>query len=195
MKLTELTRPTHLGHAASILRSHGYTSVSGGYGTVFTRGDQNYVLKLFGSEDHAYRAFVHMVRNNPNKHFPRFHGNYIRVSPEFYAVRMEKLDVFVDTRPYSSIQNLLAIYINDTYERSQGREPPINPSMQLVIDNAHKYVNSDNELKAACDLIVPMLYRYDLDLYHRSANLMLRGSTIVITDPLKINTDDDEDDW
>lgn len=90
--ITEITRPQMMQDADTRLRKAGYTRIGNGlYGAVYQK-DKNTVVKTFTSKDHGYLAFIKMAKNsNNNPHFPRFFGNPIKVSPDYYAIKQENL--------------------------------------------------------------------------------------------------------
>lgn len=89
MRIDELSLPSSITKAKIILRKAGYKVLGiGSFGTVLKNPKSNYVLKLFKSKDTAYLAFINMVKNNPNRHFPKIIGNIIKVTDQYSAVRL-----------------------------------------------------------------------------------------------------------
>lgn len=158
--VTELSVPDTMKDAAKRLAASGYECLGGGsFGDVFYKSGADYVLKLFTNDDRAYIAFVKLAVANPNKYFPKFHGSLIRVNDRYSAIRMEYLEPLKGDFWYDIYQ-----YIH--YGRDETEEFMYN-----------------KELSAACDLIKnKLLDGFFLDI--KGSNIMRRGNTPVITDPV-----------
>lgn len=191
MKLNELNTPMFIHDAAEKLKASGwFFHDKGGLGTVFAKEDTPYVLKLFDNQDRAYIAFVRLVQQHPNIHFPKFVGKLIRINNIYSAVRMERLEKS-NGKINSSDGKHIAFYLSQNYyfKRMESGEitfDDFNPRYEETYD----YMQANPELKEACDLISDHLLKiYSLDIFGISddSNLMLRGDVIVITDPVSMD--------
>lgn len=177
MRLDELTFPNQYEEAGKRMQAAGWIADETGLNSlVFYRDDRDYVLKLYDSRDYAYHAFLDLVFKNPNKHFPRIMGKPLKITPAYYAVRMEKLDIV----GYGDRVALTTYLIS----RSHG----ISAERNYVQYEAHietmKYLDNNPEMKKALDLIYDnLLPRFNEDLH--SGNIMQRSDgTLVIIDPV-----------
>lgn len=174
-RLDEISRPASRLDADQVLRRAGYQRLGkGSFGAVYQKPGRPYVLKVISSRDRSYLDFIALARaHSTNPHFPRFYGKLVRVTPEYYGVRMEPL------KPYRHDPTTIADYL--TLRDYQG-----NPNSYLSMrrDDAFEFMEEYPDLRAACDLIIDnLLTKYPHDI--KQDNLMLRGNTIVITDPVK----------
>jgi len=148
----------------------------GSYADVYHKDGMQYVLKVF-CKDNAYLDFIKLVLNNTNEHFPKFYGKLIKVTPKYYAIRMEKLEKFSNNSLVETIWDYL-YFRNPNY--------PITDNI-LKDKNYIKSTNIMNEpenstLKQALDLIIPLTEYHGTDI--KNDNIMLRGNTVVLIDPL-----------
>lgn len=140
---------------------------------MYYKAGSKYVLKLFDWDDSAYMDFVRLVRKHPNIHFPKFFGNFIKVTDQYYAVRMELLDELPFDR-YDEIYHIGAYLYH--YNRNQNHPDFIA---------ATQYLDKLPELHEACDILAKnLLGTYNEDV--KPSNVMVRGSAIVITDPVVV---------
>lgn len=168
--LGELSRPPQT-EAEQKLIAAGYEKIgSGSWGNVFSKPGDPLVLKLFHPGDQAYTDFVSLaMQNQNNPHFPKFHGKMIKVTDDYNAIRMERLT----PNKSRELTELLEDYL-------------------LVLDGSSEYVSrlklwplllKNPKLKKACTLIAKkLLNTHYLDL--QPENIMMRGNTIVFTDPV-----------
>lgn len=182
MQLNELSRPGTREEAETILLKGGYERISGGtYAVVYGKPGANTVLKLMHKRDVAYMAFVSLaVKHQDNPHFPRFSGKLIRLNDDYRAVRMERLVAGLGAE--DQYRSFIA-YGLDLYIARKGNFNSMMPEYAEAIRNAFL---KDEELQDACDLIVANLGQYVNDLH--PANVMFRGDTVVITDPVAPHT-------
>lgn len=179
--LDEITRPNTMGEAQAILEKAGYEKYgSGWYAMVYAKPNADHVLKLFSVRDRSYPEFVNMTIQNSNTHFPKFKGKMMKVTNEYYAIRMEMLTRFgeADEPILKKIKNY--IYGYATYGRSYSD----NIRGQEVINEIDQVEEMQPGIKKACELIADLIANGNvgLDLHH--GNLMMRGNTIVFTDPV-----------
>ena len=167
MRLDELTLPLDRDTAEAVLVRAGYTKVGFGWSAdVYGRADKDYVLKLFSATDHSYMQYVELAKAHPeNPHFPRFRGKMIRISDDYNAVRLERLT------PYTGSDGLvweINCYIHER-QRNQRQSGKIEPP----------------SLQDACELIAGLTRNgRPLGLDIKAANIMMRGDTLVLTDPV-----------
>lgn len=184
MNLSELTLPMKSG-AMKRLTDAGYEKLgSGQTGDVFKKPGSNYVLKLFTADDDPYLAFVKLAQENPNPHFPKFVGKLIRVTSGYYAIRMEQLTH--DANPNHI--KLVEWYVDKRAEFGYASDEKMTANNKLLIqtmNEVNKMFEEQPRLREACDLIAYELIRGDgfySDLH--KGNIMSRGSTLVISDPV-----------
>jgi hypothetical protein len=204
MNLTELEISDQLkkiGHPASyklhgIMRDYGWKVLGTGFeATVAEKPGKPYVLKVFPKSS-KYTQFVKFCQHHSDSpYLPRF-SRYVRPVPHttFSYVRMEKLKpVREGTLMNSYAEYLCAV---DQVFKSQDREPTYwNHAMSRweldELPEKHGYTDV-----AACAQQAPEAWRElieelvslmqsenmkQFDLHPE--NMMLRGSTLVITDP------------
>jgi len=166
--------------AEYLLLKAGYKRLGDGYfAKVYGRADADHVLKLFKSRDTAYMAFVNMVMKNPNPHFPAFKGKMMKVTNDYYAIRMERLTPLPDNTPLGP-SFLLAAHMLKYILMVSGDE---DYQDEVYADFMEKLEDTQPGITQACDLIGnKLLPTYLLDLH--SANIMQRDNVIVITDPV-----------
>lgn len=129
-----------------LLRSGYHMMGSGSYATVYEKPGAQYVLKLFDADDLAYLAFVHLAQNVRSPHFPLLRGKPIRVTPEYYAIRMEKLS------EYHGDPELLYVY-------TRCRDLDLDPTsyMGMQMGDAEELFYGDPTLKVALDVLMDNL--------------------------------------
>lgn len=168
-QLDEISRPNSISTAVSFLEKTGWTPLAAGsYARVLTNPKYPYVLKLFHSSDKGYPYFVETVRTHKNIHFPVFRGNMIRISAQYYAIRMEKL-----THSYKYGYREIAKTVEDYIIQ--------NPSTRG--EKIMELEKTQPGLIRACDILHDVAVERDLNVDVHSHNIMLRGNVLVITDP------------
>jgi len=91
----EITRPDTQEEASAYLKDRGYVELgSGYYATVVGKPETPHVLKLFDRTDKGYLEFVALAMSVNNPHFPQFRGKPMRITKDYYAIRMERLKPF-----------------------------------------------------------------------------------------------------
>lgn len=185
MRLDELTLPDDHSSLTRLLFSRGWQEIGMGYyASVYSKQGLNYVLKVF-EQDSAYLAFLNMIKNNPNPHFPKIIGK-IRIGDPwgentYRAVRMEKLyelrTVEVDGLRVS-ITGMCTAYLQarkGTNKLSQGG--------LRDLELANLYLEDKPTMVEALDLICDQLLRkYSLDLGNDI--MQRRDGTPVFVDPI-----------
>jgi hypothetical protein len=187
-RLDEISRPDHMGAAKEILNRAGWDvfSTDGAFSNIYEKPGVDYILKIYASIDTAYEQFIHMVKQNPNPHFPRIIGSPIKVLKNdvvgYNAVRLEKL-----TPWWGKIENigvkidLIKTYING---RDDIWPDKINNFAWDRFVTAKNYMTIHPELGTAVDLIMELMSRPKIRLDLHGDNVMMRGDTLVIIDPV-----------
>ena len=173
--LDEITRPNSIKNAEEVLKKAGYEKLGEGlYADVFAKSGADHVLKLFDESDNAYRMFVNMTIQNPNTHFPKFKGKMMKVTNDYYAIRMENLER-LSTANYQKLE-LMRDYI---YSYVWNKIQPLSWATSM-----EKLEKAQPGIKKACDLIAHLIINDNLRLDLHMRNAMMRGNTIVFTDPV-----------
>jgi hypothetical protein len=74
------------------LQKQGWHGAGRGmYGTVLSRSDEPYVMKLFNNRDKAYSRYLDLIKAKSNPHFPQIRGGPLKVNDRYSAVGVEKL--------------------------------------------------------------------------------------------------------
>lgn len=167
------------------LTNWGYEkAASGTFADVYTKPGTNKVLKVF-DDDRGYLQFIRFVKKNPSQHYPVFLSKLVKVSPWINAIRIEKLTPIgrnyrgVSKEDLSEIIRRMSWYDNwdemiaDTTKRQGTKE-----IIELL-----KYFQKTQPglLDAVRSLFSNTKKKTDVDLH--DDNMMLRGDTIVISDP------------
>lgn len=204
MQLHELEisrKLSHIHHPASyklhaIMRDHGWRILGSGMeATVAEKPGAPYVLKVF-PRNSKYALFVQFCQQHgSNPYLPRF-SRYVRPVPHttFSYVRMEKL------KPVNE-RNLMTAYAEymcavDQVFRMEDRTPVFwnhamsrwdldeLPEKQGYTDVAHCAAQAPTEWAHTIEALVQLMQSEGLQQFDlHPDNMMLRGSTLVITDP------------
>lgn len=151
---------------SNYMQNQGFNILGSGIsGMAFEKSNYPWVFKIF-NDDEGYLFFYNYSRQNQNNpHVPKVKGKPLPITPNTFLVRIEKL------------QEL----------------PPKMYSSELVdiitsIDWAEEFtIEKQNILKKKYPTILPIITDivnsgYSIDFNQN--NLMARGNTLVITDPL-----------
>jgi hypothetical protein len=187
--LQEVTRPS-LTQAHRRLHQAGYFKLGEGYfASVFYREGESSVLKLFSNRDLGYIDFIRLVGENPNAHFPKFsrRAKAIKITDGYSAIRMEFLKPLPASTTYGSSRQLGDIVYQYILKLKHGKIAPddvveIDPKIdieQFMLELERKQPG----FIQACKLIANFT-RSDSNIDISEENIMLRGGTLVITDPL-----------
>jgi hypothetical protein len=160
--------------ALTRLTKAGYKKLGSGlFGEVYARPGEDFVLKLFNVTDHAYIIFLNFcLKNIGNSNLPKFNGKMVRVTEETYAVRMERL-----VKSPKSDSSILELIRDAFYDYLWADEEHNDADKLEQIDP-----NLADTLSALADYCVGKSIRNDL----HPANIMKRGTTFVITDPIAV---------
>jgi hypothetical protein len=185
MKITELKIPDNKREAEYALEDAGYKALgAGSFGSVYKKPGSNYVLKLFESDDNGYITYLNMIKNHQNNpHFPKIRGNLVKVTKDFYAVRMEELS---ESPMLNREIELITVFCKrraDFWEgdwdkfMKQNFGPDARNGLNVLFQENPK-------LSEALVLIAELQAKHKLWFDFKRANIMSRSGLMVITDPL-----------
>lgn len=197
MKISEITRPEEIENAEPLLTRAGYQDLQhsvghtrGTFARVYSKPDKNYVVKVFQQEDYAYRRYLNLITSVRNPHFPVLRGKPMRVSNFIYGVRLELLQPFM--MAYNHERLTMDQYLKglQDLERYDDHPSSIEYSKNQV---AKATAELRPEMKQALDLIFQHCIQGQpktiVDLHPH--NVMMRGDTIVIIDPIAYGRESD----
>lgn len=170
-ELVEREIPRNTRDVRNLFLSSGWFEVGAGYyAEVYGKSEKDYVVKVF-ERDGAYLAFLKMIQEHPNKHFPKVKGR-VWISPSYNGVRLENL---YPAEPVFS-RMFSAYLINKRHAEFV---------LESLLEKANEYLRDKPKLLEALDMIdEKLLNRFHLDL--GVDNVMQRADgTIVITDPIQ----------
>lgn len=181
--ITETSRPDSRLLAHEVLLKAGYDVLgSGCYASIYEKPGASYVLKLFDSVDTAYLAFLRLAQaNSSNPHFPKLFKKPVLVAPGYFAIRMEKLST------YHGDPELFKIYM--IYRDYKFKDPTSHYANRM--GDAEELFYENPSLKEALDLLIDNMPG-DCLIDMQPTNVMVRGTTIVFTDPYKNEKADDD---
>ena len=136
------------------MKKYGFTKLgSGKYASVYGHPKYDYVLKIF-MKDSAYLKWIEFVqKNKSNPYIPKIRGKVVKITPTFYAIRLEKLSRFTSGGKF----------MKDFSEWER------NPSFK----------SDDKDIQDILDYFAK--HKKLLDLH--GENMMMRGNQLVIIDP------------
>lgn len=161
--------PGTMENLKDLLRGYGWRDVGFGYyGMVFRHHQYPYVVKVFVA-DTAYAEYFNIIKHNQsNPHVPKVRGNFMRVGDRGYAVRLEKLDPLFNQK-----DPIFSKYI----------DPRLPQAFPVIM-----YRENEPHLKRfwpkLYDLIQQIKGIGGVELDWHVRNVMSRGDTLVITDPV-----------
>jgi hypothetical protein len=165
--------PEKMGTVTQQLGQLGWHPIgSGYYAQVFEHPNKPYVLKIFVN-DHDYLRYLKIIKaNKTNPHVPQIIGNPVKITRTVNAVRLEKLTPLTgDEDP------IFKNYV----------DPDLPPELDYALDTDGENQKFAKKHYPKLVQLMKAIRRYsglggDLDLnYH---NVMRRGDTLVIIDPL-----------
>lgn len=142
------------GTLPQLMKKFGFSQLgSGKYGAVFGNPSYPYVIKVF-MKDSAYMRWISFVmKNKDNPYVPKIKGKVLKITPIFYAIRLEKLKPFAGSGPF---WNEYRKWSSDNNYRSE------DPHVQEILG----YFKQNKRL---------------IDLH--GDNMMMRGTTDIVIDP------------
>jgi hypothetical protein len=157
---------THLATLGWTLIGHGQFSL------VYANPKFDYVLKIFTQDTPGGIEWLeYVVANQKNPFLPRVYGKMWRISATAYAVRMERLMPFK-----SKTDPVFAKYIDPELQSRHWEEIFVEENTEFLETNWP-------DLAAAFETILELSqYNGDDDL--NLSNIMKRGDSLVITDPV-----------
>ena len=178
--LDEIYRPIQSG-AEHMLKKAGYKKLGYGVsGVVYAKPGEDHVLKLFRSWDKLYKLFVNFTLQHPNIHYPKFKGKMMKITDEYYAIRMEKLTPI--SQEHAKMVKTMKDYITQRIDYN---------FREIDLDNAPWWMRDMENLETkqpgiteVCEELAKFINETNAGLDLQPANVMLRGNTLVITDPV-----------
>lgn len=139
-------------------------------GIVFERFNDPYVIKIF-HRDPNYLKYIKLAADNQdNPHFPKLRGKPVKIAPDTYAVRMEKLEPITD--PTTLPKNSFTLF-REVIGTNEVDDGVTNDWIKQYAPKMHElFVKMENVFGGG------ML----LDLHY--GNIMKRKSEIVVIDPV-----------
>ena len=212
LRITKDIKQSGLDQLKLVIKNNGWKILGfGAEGIVAEHPNKKYVLKIYKNTS-KYTKFVEYVQKNQNNpHLPKF-SRFVKKVPgtRYNYIRMEKLTELIDIESYlpefvylylvGMQSNCLALCANILlmverfFEKNFFQYLPnytSNNNMFRKIENADiekvmqsLYRQPDEEWKQVCvDLVKITLYFGKRRLDVGGNNVMLRGKTLVITDP------------
>jgi hypothetical protein len=171
------------------LTNWGYEKAgSGTFADVYTKPGTDKVLKVFDDEDRGYLQFIRFVKKNPSPNYPVFLSKLIKVSHWIYAIRIEKLTPIGGNYHGVSKEDLLETLrrmarFNDWDQMiAEIAERGDKLSQPEIIELLTYFKKTQPGLLDAVKLVVNNTKKKTEIDFH-DENIMLRGDTIVISDP------------
>ena len=173
-----------------VLTRYGFKQIGfGTFASVWAHPDLDYVLKTFSQRDKAYLNWVTVCsahKNNP--YLPKFISvKPLQLATGVYAVRMERLAPapFNYERIADNISKLVSdcIYDRPDIKTIEDMVQHIQTKHGSSLEYLKSYVN-DVQLLQAILLIVEFIRSGQGHPDINVRNIMLRGNTIVFTDPV-----------
>lgn len=168
-----LQRQAQLDKFTEFMEINGFKALGQGYhGAVFEKPGYPWVFKVY-KEDPAYANFVRWALSNQgNPNVPRFKGKPVSIAPDTYVVRMENLEPL-----RGSHRDLVRVLtrISDEWDTTADAD-------MMKTDDARWLAKHHPGIYD----IVRVAYRAwpHLVLDTHGDNVMLRGNTPVLTDPV-----------
>jgi len=169
-------------HFETNMKDQGYSKHilgSGLYGVVFEKPGTDFVYKLFDVDDYGYKAYLDFTRQNQNNiHIPKI-GKPLKLKIgkiNAYIVKLERLEELNLSNPKHEQQYKLIISIISSLEKIKTNNPMRTGAMNFL----KKVDKTDPDL---VNIIADIndISTSEMDMH--PGNVMMRGNTIVITDP------------
>jgi hypothetical protein len=189
MRIDELTFPATIEDAGRILQRSGYEQIGhdASYGLVFHKPGERFVLKIYANDDDAFPRFVDFCRRQSNIHFPRFARGSVLIRGTNYSAVKTELLTEGDPARLSEVagyfKNILLLgwptspngpnavkFINNSPQQAATYLPWLKANLSL----GQAFALLKAEFSGMRDI--------HFDLHHE--NMMMRGETIVIIDPI-----------
>ena len=179
--LDEISRP-EMSDAETILSNAGYENLgSGTFSSVHRKADSPHCLKLVYARDGGYRDFVRLAMQYPNPHFPKFKGKMMKITDNYYAIRMEVLERSWFLGDETEIMSNYIKFLRHQNNLSTQKVTPLSDAEEINL-KMNELEKSQPGITKACEILgtksKPTSW---VDLHF--GNAMMRGKTVVITDP------------
>lgn len=154
--------------------NHFQKEGEGEYAAVYSDPNHNIVLKITTSKtmDKAYEDFATFCRENKSPHLPKM--GKVRKFDNYYVLPIEKLSNGQSSNFFKTCQ-----YLDEYGEALNSGNVEEQESIKSK-EFPEEYKNQKTALLSIIDKLKDLNHKFDL----HGKNMMLRGSTIVITDPL-----------
>lgn len=151
---------------SNYMLENGFNELGSGIsGLAFEKPSYPWVFKIF-TDDNGYLFYLNYARSNQNNpHVPKIKGGPIKITADTFLIRVEKL---TDLSP--------AMHRSELVELITSIDWPDDYTKELRNIFVKKYPH----VVPVLDAIISSGYSLDL----HKGNLMTRGNTLVITDPL-----------
>ena len=148
------------------MQSNGFHVLGSGIsGMAFEKPNYPWIFKIFTDDDGYLFYFNYARANQNNPHVPKVKGGTIKITPNTFLVRVEKLTNLSPAMHRSELVELItSIDWPDDYTK----------------ELRNIFVKNYPHVVPVLDAIISSGYSLDLHM----GNLMTRGNTLVITDPL-----------
>ena len=179
-----------------VLRKQGFKFIgSGAYGSVWEHPKLNYVLKIFSGNDNAYLAWANTcIQHKDNPNLPKFVSTKPVKIPgtDLYALRMEKLAKAPESPIYQEMERLMSACMFGMYAEDNLNNFPNLIDTSKTDDNSdyrypvlRNYVKTiDPGITEAIWLAIQTALTHRLGIDVSANNCMVRGNTLVFTDPV-----------
>jgi len=161
---------------------------SGSYAEVYGRKDLPYVLKIPFNRDNPWFKFAEFaIKNKGNKHLPKIKFLEKYVDSGFFVAAVEKLTPIQNLDSmgldhYVIIEIIDLILRNNTYKLFSNYMNYISKNYQYRSEESKKTIKFfQPQLSSLYKITITLQNHSSLDLH--DGNIMMRGNTIVITDP------------
>lgn len=164
-------RNTKLSKFTAYLENYGFELLgSGSFGRVYQKDGYPWAFKIF-HEDAAYLKFIkYVIANQDNPHLPKIKGGLMKINDDTYVIRMEKLDHIWGIGKIADAQNSKRLYDTMIKHRMYFKD---------ILNDVWIAQQFPQMMKVFRDLVT-MGYDFDIG----SGNVMRRGSTVVLVDPI-----------
>jgi hypothetical protein len=179
---------------AEVLAKAGYKEISndkGHFSKVYHKEGDPFALKIFFDWDIAYKKFIQFAMNNQDSpHMPRFKSKMVRLNYNHCAVRVELLkpwDFSTDPMLVEALHILSDPEIQEYKNNLPDNEPDFSNIFMERYNAAEKHMveNYPPSLMEIIERMKKGLFLNHLVSDIKSDNIMLRGSTIVLIDPVR----------
>lgn len=172
--------------AIAFAKTKGFKPLGiGGFGVAFGSPNYPYVIKAFSVLDKGYTDWVEWsLLNQNNPYVPKFKGRITHVSSVLDVIRMEILSPYEGNRYiFSTLYSLIINFDTAWDDPTEFRRQQFPNFFSVLEDVTGIPYEKDEHLKSVCKFLnkcVNSMVVLDI----KSANTMMRGSQMVLTDPI-----------